>query len=194
MRKLFFLLLLVMTTLAVAPLSLSAQTSQGILVGVTRDSTGAVVQNAHVSITNQDTGELRTTVTKSDGTYRLEAIPPGRYTIKIEVPGFDTAKATGIVVNPSVVSSYDAVLRIGKANETVEVAAVSNSINTENGQLTGMINANDIRQLPLFSLNPIELAGNVARNPGYYAAVFGSRSGRDRSSPPTAPAPVPTTF
>jgi hypothetical protein len=135
-----------------------AQTSTGILVGVARDTTGAVIQNAAVQIRNLDTGEIRNAATKADGTYRMEAIPPGRYAIAVEETGFETAKATGIVVNPSVVSSYDIVLRIGKTNNVVEVTAVSNAINTDNGQLTGLINANDIRELPIFSLNPIELA------------------------------------
>jgi hypothetical protein len=135
-----------------------AQTSTGILVGVARDTTGAVIQNATVQIRNLETGEIRNAATKADGTYRMEAIPPGRYGITVEETGFETAKASGIVVNPSVVSSYDIVLHIGKTNNVVEVTAVSNAINTDNGQLTGLINANDIRELPIFSLNPIELA------------------------------------
>ncbi|WP_049789386.1 outer membrane beta-barrel protein [Granulicella tundricola] len=140
-----------------APLAF-AQTSQGILAGVARDSSGAVLPGSKVTITNEDTREVRTTAAKSDGTYRLEAIPPGRYTVLIEQAGFDAKKATGVVINPSVTSSYDAVLSVGKVNDVVEVAAVSNAINLENGQITGIISANDIRSLPIFSLNPIELA------------------------------------
>jgi hypothetical protein len=135
-----------------------AQTSTGILVGVARDTTGAVIQNATVNIRNHDTGEIRNTTTKGDGSYRIEAVPPGLYAITVNETGFETEKADGVVVNPSVVSSYDVVLHVGKTNDVVEVAAVSNAINTENGQLTGVINANDIRELPIFSLNPIELA------------------------------------
>ena len=135
-----------------------AQTSQGILAGVVRDPTGAVLANAKVTVTNEATKEVRITPTKGDGSYRLDAIPPGQYTIVVEQNGFETRKATGVVVNPSVVSSYDAVLSIGKVSDVVEVQAVSNSINLENGQLTGMLSVNDIRELPIFSLNPIELA------------------------------------
>jgi hypothetical protein len=168
-----------------------AQTSTGILVGVARDTTGAVIQNASVKIRNMDTGELRGTQTKSDGTYRIEAIPPGRYAVTVEENGFETAKADGIVVNPSVVSSYDVTLRVGKANDVVEVAAVSNAINTDNGQLTGMINANDIRSLPIFSLNPIELATTLpgiqvitqpSSGVGAQGQVFSANGARPRAN------------
>ena len=187
-RKTSLLLLLVVSF---GLSSAIAQTSTGILVGVARDTTGAVIQNAAVKIRNQETGELRGTATKGDGTYRIEAIPPGRYAITVEENGFETAKADGIVVNPSVVSSYDVVLHIGKANDVVEVAAVSNAINTDNGQLTGMINTTDIRSLPIFSLNPIELATTLpgiqvitqpSSGVGAQGQVFSANGARPRAN------------
>ncbi len=55
-----------------------AQTSKGILAGVARDESGAVIPNATLTATNQDTGETRTTATLKDGAYRIEALlPPG---------------------------------------------------------------------------------------------------------------------
>ncbi len=160
MKKLYALLF-VLSALVLSASHVIAQTSQGILAGIVRDSTGAVVPGAKVSITNEGTSELRNSVSKADGAYRLDGLPPGRYTVSFEASGFETKKATGVVVNPSVVSSYDAVLAVGRVNDVVEVAAVSNAINTENGQLTGIINSNDIRELPIFSLNPIELATTI---------------------------------
>ena len=150
-----------------------------------------MIQNAAVKIRNLDTGEIRNTATKADGTYRIEAIPPGRYAITVEETGFETAKADGIVVNPSVVSSYDIVLHIGKTNNVVEVTAVSNAINTDNGQLTGMISANDIRELPIFSLNPIELATTLpgiqvitqpSSGAGAQGQIFSANGARPRAN------------
>jgi hypothetical protein len=187
-RKIYVLLLFVVSF---GVSSAIAQTSTGILVGVARDASGAVIQNASVKVTNMETGEIRGATTKSDGTYRIEAMPPGRYSITVEESGFETFKADGIVVNPSVVSSYDVVLRIGKANDVVEVSAVSNAINTDNGQLTGMINATDIRQLPIFSLNPIELATTLpgmqvitqpSSGVGAQGQVFAANGARPRAN------------
>ena len=168
-----------------------AQTSQGILAGVSRDTTGAVLPNTKVTITNEDTGEIRTVTAKSDGSYRLDAIPPGRYTLVFEEPGFDTKRATGVVVSPSVVSSYDAVLAVGQVNDVVEVKAVSNAINLENGQLTGILNAEDIRKLPIFSLNPIELATTLpgiqvitqpSSGAGAQGQIFSANGARPRAN------------
>ncbi len=65
------------------------------------------------------------------------------------------------MINPSSVTSFDASLIIGRVEQTVEIKAISNAINLDNGQLTGIINANDLRELPIFSLNPFELATTV---------------------------------
>ena len=177
--------------LSVAASAGFAQTSQGILSGVARDSTGAALPNAKVTITNEETKEIRNAVTRGDGAYRVDAIPPGRYTLLFEEQGFDARKATGVNVSPSIVTSYDAVLSIGKVNDVVEVKAVSNAINLENGQLTGIISTNDLRELPLFSLNPIELATTlpgiqVITQPGSGAGaqgqIFSANGARPRAN------------
>jgi outer membrane receptor protein involved in Fe transport len=138
-----------------------AQTSKGILVGVARDQSGAVVINATITVTNQDTNETRTVRTKPDGAYRIEAITPGKYTIVVSQPGFDTAQLKGVVVAASAVTSYDISLKIGQQSTEVEVEANQATINTDNGTLTGMVSAKEIDKLPIFSLNPVELATTV---------------------------------
>ena len=183
-------LVAVIAVAAIAP-GLIAQTSEGILAGVARDRTGAVVPHAKVTITNEATGEVRVGNTKNDGAYRIEAVPPGRYTVVIEDTGFDTQKEKGVVVNPSIVSSLDVVLSVGRVNDVVEVQAVANSINTENGQITGIIDQNEIAKLPIFSLNPIELATTlpgiqVITQPGSGAGaqgqIFSANGARPRAN------------
>jgi len=161
MRKLFFLLLLAMTTLAVAPLSLSAQTSKGILVGVVRDQTGAVVPAATVTIIGNEDGISRTAKTQADGAYRMEALRPQNYTVNVQQSGFQAYTANNVIVTPSDTTTYDIKLAVGSARETVSIEADSLSINTENGQLTGIVNTTDITKLPIFSLSPYELATTV---------------------------------
>ena len=112
---------------------------------------------------SQDTGETRTTTTSSTGAYRVEAINPGTYELKVGMTGFTPADVKGIQVLPSVVTSYDPVLAVGGSNTEVTVEAISNAINTENGVLSGTIGEVELAQVPIFSLNPIEL---VATLPG----------------------------
>ncbi len=143
--------------------NLSAQTSKGILSGVVRDSSGAAVPNANVTVTSQDTGETRTIDSDSLGGFRAEAINPGLYKIHVERSGFNAAEVKDLRVLPSVVTTYDPVLSIGSVGETVTVEANSNAINTENGQLSGTISSRELSDVPIFSLNPFEL---VATLPG----------------------------
>lgn len=139
-----------------------AQTSKGILSGVVRDQTGAVVPDAKVVITGELTGEVRSTSSNADGAYRVEAVNPSVYSLHIEAAGFTAVDVKGLKVLPSVVTSYDAVLQPGEVNTTVSVEANSNAINLDNGSLSTSVGSVELSKVPIFSLNPVELVSTVA--------------------------------
>lgn len=138
-----------------------AQTSLGILAGVARDQTGAVVPNATVQITNQQNGQKRTAATQTDGAYRFDSITPGLYTIEVKAGGFTTSVLKDVNVVSTAVSSYDVKLAVGSTSTEVEVEASQATVNTEDGTLTGVVGAVEIDKMPIFTLNPIELASTV---------------------------------
>jgi outer membrane receptor protein involved in Fe transport len=164
-------LLFIFCIVIATPLHVHAQTSKGILAGVVRDTTGAVLPNATVVITNEDTGETRTVTTTSTGAYRAEAINPGNYRIHVTDPGFAPFDLQHIAVLPSVVTTYDAALPIGESTSTVTVEAESNSINTENGQLSGTIAKQELQQVPIFTLNPADLVSELPGVTRQYVTV-----------------------
>lgn len=153
---------------AVVTGTLLAQTSKGILSGVVRDATGAAIPAAAVTATNQDTNETRTVKSESTGAYRIDAISPGTYKIHAELTGFQKYDAKDVVVRASVVTSFDPILQVGEVQQTVEVEAGSVQLNTENGSLSGSISSRELAALPIFSLNPIELATTL---PGVQAVA-----------------------
>ncbi len=138
-----------------------AQTSQGTLAGTARDATGAVVANATITVTNEATGEKRTVTSANDGAYRIDAISPGRYSIVTSAAGFSTSQVKGISVPPSTTTSYDVALQVGTTSTEVTVEANQATINTENGQLSGTVSAEELDKVPIFTLNPVELALTV---------------------------------
>jgi len=148
-----------------------AQTSKGILAGTVRDTTGALIPDAAVTVVNQESGETRNSRTLGDGGYRIEALTAGQYTISSSKDGFNTYKVSDLGVKPSIVTSYDIVLSTGSTSTTVTVEATSAGINTVNGQLAGVIGTAELKALPIFTLNPIELA--VDPNPLGKAFVAG---------------------
>src|SRR5258707_10058882 len=68
------------------------------LVGTITDKSGAGVAGATVTITNQDTGVVYPAVTSDSGLYRVSALVPGRYAVKVEAANFKTKSVTNIVV------------------------------------------------------------------------------------------------
>lgn len=154
-----------MVSVLVIGLHLSAfgQSSKGILSGTVRDKSGAAVAAANVTVINEGTGETRTLPSTQIGAYRVEALNPGLYEIKVEMPGFATTDVKDIRVEPSVVTSYDPVLGVSGTESTITVEAQTNAINTDNGQLSGTVDTKELTSVPIFSLNPFEL---VATLPG----------------------------
>ena len=164
-------LLLFFCVVTATPRRVHAQTSKGILAGVIRDTTGAVLPNATIVITNEDTGETRTVTSSETGAYRAEAINPGNYRIHVTDTGFSPVDVQHIKVLPSVVSTYDAALPIGESTTSVTVEAQSNNINTENGQLSGTISKQELTQVPIFSLNPADLTSELPGVTRQYVTV-----------------------
>lgn len=138
-----------------------AQTSKGALSGIAKDATGAVVSNTVITLKGEQTGETRTLTTGADGSFRADAISPERYTISASHAGFSTFTAEHVLVASSTVTTYNVTLIVGSGSDTVTVQANSETINTENGQLAGTISANEMAKLPIFTLNPLELASTV---------------------------------
>ena len=91
-----------------------AQTSKGILVGTVRDSTGAVIPQAKITVVSKLTGETRNVSSDADGAYRVEALNPSVYSLHVEAAGFSVLDMKDLHVLPSVVTSYNAQLSVGR--------------------------------------------------------------------------------
>jgi hypothetical protein len=138
-----------------------AQTSKGTLAGEVRDPRGAVIASASVTVVSQETQETRTTTTDSAGSFRIEAINPGTYGIHVDAPGFQAFDIKGVIVPASVVTTYNPVIAVGPVSQTVNVVANTNGVNTDNGHLSATIGGTELAQLPIFSLNPVELTATL---------------------------------
>src|SRR5437762_13741215 len=77
----------------------SAQTTTGSIVGKVTDSSGAIVPNAAVTVTNVDTGIAIKATTDADGNYGVTTLPVGRYSVTIEAQGFKKSVSSGVTGN-----------------------------------------------------------------------------------------------
>ncbi len=135
-----------------------AQSDNANVNGVITDPSGAAVPNAKVQITNQATGRVRTAVTSLSGVYSIPTVPPGMYTLTVEVSGFKKFESKDNKVDPSVPANLSATLTVGQVSETVEVTATATQLQTESGALGKVVEGKQIEDLQLNGRNPIYLA------------------------------------
>ena len=139
------------------PKPAGAQTTSAIF-GTVTDVSGAVVPSAALTITNTATGVKYTTTTGAQGTYRVEQLPPGSYTMEVVSTGFDTQDLQSFTLLVDQKSQQNITLAIGKATQTVSVSAASLLIETENSNQGQVIGTQQIEALPLNGRDYLQLA------------------------------------
>jgi Carboxypeptidase regulatory-like domain len=131
------------------PVILLAQAYFGTVSGEITDSTGAVIQGARVTLTDQDKGFSYTATTDASGRYLLATIPPGLYTLTAEMQGFQKEIRTNVRVNVTENSTANLRLKVASASQTVEVQAQSQTLSTEDAVTGQVVNRKFINDLPL---------------------------------------------
>jgi hypothetical protein len=136
-----------------------AQTSNGTIAGAIVDKTGAAIPDARVEAISEDRGgEPRVAETDSSGSYRIEPLLPGKYTLVIKKQGFADIKVSGLDVKASLTTTFNGALEIAVQNATVLVeASTGQELQTQSGDLSASISSSEVHELPIFGLNPIAL-------------------------------------
>ena len=143
--------------LLAAALSVSTAFSQLVsatIVGSITDSSGAVVPNAKVLLTETNTGVDRTGLANASGNFTYPNLPPGRYRVTVEVPGFKKEIRDGVNLDVNATARVDLQLTPGGVSETVQVTAEAAVLKTDRADITSTVDAVQIEELPnLFNGN-----------------------------------------
>ncbi|OFW37765.1 MAG: hypothetical protein A3J28_01850 [Acidobacteria bacterium RIFCSPLOWO2_12_FULL_60_22] len=134
-----------------------AQLPTATVLGVVKDSSGAVVPGASLAIRNVETGQSRTATTGEGGAYRFAALPVGNYEIRVEHPGFQTVVRSGLVLTVSQEAVVNFALEVGGIEQTVAITAEAPLVNTTSGSLGGLVDERRVAELPLNGRNYIQL-------------------------------------
>ncbi|HWF37749.1 MAG TPA: TonB-dependent receptor [Candidatus Acidoferrales bacterium] len=143
-------------TMVVAVSSFAQSTSN--IVGTVKDTTGAVIPGATVTVQNTETGLMRTVTSGSDGAFRVPAMPVGHYTVKFEKTGFKTETDQGLVLDVGQDLTVNASLSVGTSTQEVVVTGEAALVNTQETALGGLVNEQSIADLPLNGRNYIDLS------------------------------------
>jgi hypothetical protein len=173
----------ILLALAAIP-SLHAQLSNATIKGTVTDSSGGVVPQATVELTNTGTGEHRQQQTTNDGAYGFTSLPPGEYEVKTNAAGFAgwAGKLTLRVAQEAVVN---AVLQAAGVSTSVTVEDVTPVISTASSSLSDIKEASRIQSLPLqnrdfrniLNFSPGVVSANFAGQGQSYTRVNGIPGG-----------------
>ena len=123
----------------------------GTISGTINDSTGAVVPNAPVKVTNINTGVVRSYVTNSAGLYSATSLNPGVYSVEANARGFKAAIARDINVEVNANPKVDLTLQVGESSQVVEVTSDAPILQTQQSNLGQTVTRRELEQLPTFS-------------------------------------------
>src|SRR5215469_16666047 len=130
--------------------SIAAQNVTSSVIGRVVDPEYAVLATAPVTLTNQDTGGVRTANTDAPGTFRFADVAPGNYTLGVQANGFKAFKEQNIVVSASETRDLGTIhVEIGSVTESISVTAEATPIQLASSEKSQLIDANQLENVTL---------------------------------------------
>jgi Carboxypeptidase regulatory-like domain len=160
MKETTLLRLQVIATLALAvmlamfvPAAMAQSSGTSALGGTVTDPSGAAIPGVTVTLTNNGTGQTRTTTTGSDGTYKFTLLPPGDYKVLFSASGFKTSEVASVALAVTETPALDRTLEVGAQTEQITVEAAAEVLQTQSSTLGKVFNSQSITDQPLASRN-----------------------------------------
>jgi Carboxypeptidase regulatory-like domain len=135
----------------------AAQQASALITGTVRDTTGAVVAGAKVTVTNTSTNASHSTTSSKDGDYLFTLLPIGNYQLVVEAAGFEKYAQTGITLDINQKARLDVELKVGSTSQVVEVQGNVTQVDTVSATLGKVENSTRIENLPLAARDTMQL-------------------------------------
>jgi hypothetical protein len=149
-------LLILAVLLAGLPFRASAQDAT--IVGTVTDPSGSVIANVKITITNAETSLAREIATNDSGQYVAAELRIGHYNVKAETSGFKVAEQKGLVLNVGDRTRVDFQMVLGAAQETITVEANAVRVQADSGEVSNVIDGQQISQLSINGRSIYQLA------------------------------------
>ena len=133
------------------------QVTTGTVLGTVRDSTGAVVADATVTITDTGKGTVSTYKTDANGDYNAPFLIPGTYNVAAQKTGFKQDVSNNVVLDVDQHARVDFAMQVGQATETVEVISAAPLVRLDSAELGEVVGKTQVQDLPLNGRNFAQL-------------------------------------
>jgi hypothetical protein len=141
---------ILLIALFVWPLMLWGQTDTGTITGMVRDTSGALVTQVKIGITDARTNsDVFNTMSDNSGRYTAPALKPSDYVITAESAGFKREIRRGITLDVNQVAVVDFTLEVGQINQSVEVTGAAPLMQTQSAELGDVVEHRQVVELPL---------------------------------------------
>jgi hypothetical protein len=154
---------------AVTALNTFAQSDDGSIVGTVTDTSGAVVPNAAITVSNVDTGLKFTSKSNNAGEFQIFAVPRGNYKADVQAQGFQRQTAS-FAVQVATAQTLQFKLTTGSVSETIDVTSAAPLINTSNATIGEVVQGEQVTNLPLNGRN---FSGLALLAPGVTRGAYG---------------------
>ena len=135
-----------------------AQVTGATLSGTITDPAGRVIPDAQISIKNEATGVTTNVVTNSNGIYTAGNLLPAEYEVAISAPGFNSEERSGIILTVGGQQVFNLALKVGSSKITVDVSTEAPAIQLTSSDISAVVNATTVRELPLNGRSWTDLA------------------------------------
>jgi hypothetical protein len=155
-----------------APLAFSQSRDTGAISGKVLDDQNNPLPGATVTLTSEKIMGPRTQVTDASGLYRFQALPPGLYAVKAELPGFKSMIQADIRLTTTITLTVDLTLKQATVEEQVTVTAVSPTVDIKSTETASITLTNDVlRNIPYsqFTSDIVNMAPAVNQRVAYGA-------------------------
>jgi hypothetical protein len=129
--------------------ALWGQSERGTITGVVKDTSGAAVPGARVSVTQEATNTHESLVTNENGEFTVPSLPAGKYIVRAEKEGFRPAVVNNLPLDASQTVRADLSLEVGKMSDVIEVQANAVQLQTEDAQSSVTVLNKLVNDLPL---------------------------------------------
>src|SRR5450759_2721541 len=160
------------------------------ITGTVKDTSGAVVPSAAITVKNLALGMTRTAETDANGSYSIPSLPVGQYEVTTEKTGFKQEVRRGITLVVAQQAVVNLTLEVGKVTQQVTVTEEAPLVNTTLASTSGLVSEKAVKDLPLngrsfdqlltLNVGTVDDTSNNASGKGHAFSVAGRRADENR--------------